>query len=104
MLCFMIVLLTLQAIPCERAWTWAVELAFLWFLIGSLFLMLPLVLAVGLLPYRYMPELGYTECYISPSGKTRGRRGPSFWVKNPDWCVKGKTREWVNEQARLVAQ
>lgn len=23
------------------------------------------------------------------------------WVKTPEWCVRGKTREWVKEQARL---
>jgi hypothetical protein len=79
---FMLVLLTLQSI-------------------GSLVLMLVLVPAIGLLPYRYMPELGYTMCKISPD--KWGRGGPSFWVKNPDWCVKGKTREWVNEQAARQA-
>lgn len=25
----------------------------------------------------------------------------SDWVKNPEWCVRGKTREWVKKQARL---
>lgn len=24
------------------------------------------------------------------------------WVKNSEWCVRGKSREWVKEQGRLA--
>ena len=53
-----------------------------------------------LIPLQYyaMPKLGYTNCSIL-------RDHPTIyftdWVKNPEWCVRGKTREWVKEQARL---
>jgi hypothetical protein len=100
LLSFILVLLTLQAIPCDRWLTGLVELAFVWFLLACIPLMLVLVPAMYLLPNRYMPELGYTMCKISPD--KWGRGGPGFWVKNPNWCVKGKTREWVNEQARQI--
>jgi hypothetical protein len=98
---FMLVMVTLKAIPCERRLTDVVGQISVLLLAGSLFSMLVLIPAIGLLPYRYMPELGYTMCKISPD--KWGRGGPSFWVKNPDWCVKGKTREWVNERAARQA-
>ncbi|WP_280190302.1 hypothetical protein [Delftia sp. PS-11] len=46
-----------------------------------------------------MPKLGYTRCNI-----LEGHPNMYFtdWVKNPDWCVRGKSREWVREQARLA--
>ncbi|WP_313237955.1 hypothetical protein [Delftia acidovorans] len=60
--------------------------------------------AVGffaILPLQYyaMPQLGYTHCNI-----LEGHPNKYFmdWVKNPEWCVRGKSREWVKEQARLA--
>jgi hypothetical protein len=26
----------------------------------------------------------------------------SDWVKKPEWCVRGKSREWVKDQALLT--
>jgi hypothetical protein len=51
--------------------------------------------------HHFMPKLSYTECDL-----LKDKPGLWFndWVKNPDWCVKGKTREWVNEQARLTGK
>jgi hypothetical protein len=45
-----------------------------------------------------MPKLGYTRCNILEDHPTIYF---TDWVKNPDWCVRGKSREWVNEQAHL---
>lgn len=50
------------------------------------------------LQYYAMPKLGYTRCNILEDHPTIYF---TDWVKNPDWCVRGKSREWVNEQARL---
>ncbi len=50
---------------------------------------------------HYMPKLGYSKCLLLEGG--RFSLWSTDWVKNPDWCVKGKTREWVNEQAALQA-
>lgn len=50
------------------------------------------------LQYYAMPKLGYTRCNILEGHPTIYF---TDWVKNPEWCVRGKTREWVKEQARL---
>lgn len=60
--------------------------------------------AVGffaILPLQYyaMPKLGYTHCNILEG---RSNKDSMDWVKNPEWCVRGKSREWVKEQARLA--
>lgn len=52
-------------------------------------------------PFQYyaMPKLGYTRCNILENHPTIYF---TDWVNNPDWCVRGKSREWVKEQARLA--
>ncbi|WP_237736879.1 hypothetical protein [Delftia acidovorans] len=50
------------------------------------------------LQYYAMPKLGYTRCNILEDHPTIYF---TDWVKNPAWCVRGKRREWVNEQSRL---
>ncbi|WP_152643543.1 hypothetical protein [Paracidovorax citrulli] len=47
--------------------------------------------------YSYMPKLGYSKC--------NGLRGhPTMWfndwIKNPEWCVPGKDRAWILDQAK----
>lgn len=53
--------------------------------------------ALTLLQYHYMPRLGYSKCNI-----LRGHPNMWFndWVRNPEWCVRGKDRAWVLEQAQ----
>ena len=99
MLCFMIALAVLRAIPCQRSLVWTVEITFVWFLIVGYFTTLVLTVAISLLQNSYMVEWGYSSCKVLAGNNNRWS---SVWVKNPDWCVKGKTREWVNEQARLL--
>jgi hypothetical protein len=43
--------------------------------------------------------MGYERCNI-----LQGHPSMYFtdWVSNPAWCVRGKSREWVNEQALLA--
>lgn len=60
--------------------------------------------AVGffaILPLQYytMPQLGYTQCNILEG---HSNKDSMDWVKNPEWCVRGKSREWVKEQASLA--
>jgi hypothetical protein len=45
----------------------------------------------------YFPKHGYTQCELLTGNPTYMF---TDWVKNPAWCVKGKDREWVFEQAR----
>ena len=49
----------------------------------------------------HLPEHGYTKCNL-----LQGNPAYHFsdWVKNPAWCVRGKDREWVFEQARLAQE
>jgi hypothetical protein len=65
-----------------------------------------LIMVVSLLVARpiqqhYFPKNGYTAC-----DQLHGNPTIWFtdWVKNPAWCVKGKDREWVFEQARIAVQ
>lgn len=52
------------------------------------------------LQYHYMPKLGYSKC-----NELQGHPTMWFndWVKNPEWCVRGKDRAWVLEQAQRQA-
>jgi hypothetical protein len=99
MLCFMIALAVLRAIPCPRPLVWTVEITFVWFLLVGYFTTLVLTVAISLLQNSYMVEWGYSSCKALAGNNNRWS---SVWVKKPDWCVKGKTREWVNEQAGLL--
>ncbi len=60
--------------------------------------MITCLLVITPLQYYAMPKLGYTRCNILEDHPTIYF---TDWVKNPDWCVRGKSREWVNEQSRL---
>jgi hypothetical protein len=95
------VLLLLKAIPHHGIWTKRM----VWWTMATLFTAFGLIVTVPLLSplvqNHYLPKLGYSKCLLLKGG------GFSLmstdWVKNPDWCVKGKTRDWVNEQAALQA-
>ncbi|WP_192811277.1 MULTISPECIES: hypothetical protein [Paracidovorax] len=53
-----------------------------------------------LLQNHYLPRLGYAKCQ-----ELKGQPSPWFsdWVRDPAWCVKGKSLEWIKEQANLAA-
>ena len=57
------------------------------------------VLLARPLQQHYMPKLGYLECGLLHGNPTLWF---TDWIKNPAWCVKGKDREWVFEQAKLM--
>lgn len=48
----------------------------------------------------YLEGIGYSRC-----SELRGHPSMWFndWVKNPEWCVRGKDRTWVLEQAQQQA-
>ncbi|AVS91703.1 hypothetical protein C8246_07815 [Paracidovorax avenae] len=50
--------------------------------------------------HYYMPSIGYTQCHILQG---QPMRGFTDWVRDPAWCVKGKSLDWVNEQAKALA-
>lgn len=56
--------------------------------------------AVSYLQHRLMPRWGYFECH-----ELEGQPSLWFtdWVRNKDWCAKGKDRNWILEQAKNSA-
>lgn len=73
----------------ERAFTIAVLAS------GLVMLLIPVT---SFIQRVYMPSLGYTACYELQGNPTLWF---TDWVKDPALCVKGKSLDWVNEQARL---
>lgn len=100
LLCTVIVVLSLlRAIPYNGIWSKRLE----WFMNGIVLsaggVMVVIVFSSTLVQNHYMPQLGYSRCDLLEGNPSLWF---SDWVKNPDWCVQGKTREWVNEQAKLA--
>jgi hypothetical protein len=94
--------LILRAIPAYEnisAFLWrALNILILWIMIPLLFFVL---LIARPLQQHYMPKLGYLECGLLSGNPTLYF---TDWVKNSAWCVKGKDREWVFEQAKLAEE
>jgi hypothetical protein len=96
-----ILTLILKALPAPPA---VVKSAQRW---GTLIIFLSMpVLAFVLFAARplqqhYMPKRGYTECNALQGNPTIWF---TDWIKNPEWCVRGKDRAWVFEQARAAQE
>jgi hypothetical protein len=65
------------------------------------FAMLFLVVLARPAQQYYMPKRGYTECNALQGNPTIWF---TDWIKNPEWCVRGKDRAWVFEQARAAQE
>lgn len=92
----LLVALVLKALPAAQA---TVDRVVRWvhvLLILAAVLLVLGVPAIKLLQSVAMPRLGYASC-----NQLDGQ--PTFWfndwVRDPAWCVSGKSRAWVNEQA-----
>lgn len=87
-----------KAIPCKQRMQTKTEGILIKSLILCFISALFCLLFLAPLQYKAMPKLGYTHCNL-----LQGHPNMYFtdWVKTPEWCVRGKTREWVKEQARL---
>lgn len=97
----MLIVVPMKAVPIFETFTKKTEKPFnVLVLINGIVLMLVLTTST-FLQSHYMPKLGYTHCDLLQGNPTLWS---TDWVKNPDWCVKGKTREWVNEQAKLISK
>ncbi|WP_225613988.1 hypothetical protein [Delftia sp. DLF01] len=88
-----------KAIPCKADITKIPERILKTSLFAGILLMLFCLFIITPLQHYAMPKLGYTRCNIL---KGHPNIYYSDWVKNPDWCVRGKSREWVKQQARLA--
>ncbi|SFD72103.1 hypothetical protein SAMN04489710_105160 [Paracidovorax konjaci] len=71
----------------ERAFTIAVRAS------GLVMLLIPVT---SLLQRLYMPSIGYTVCPVLQGSPTLWF---TDWVRDPAWCVPGKSLDWVIEQA-----
>lgn len=70
----------------------------IWF--SALLMLIGLIFGRPLQQY-YFPKNRYTQC-----DQLLGSPSMWFtdWVKNPAWCVRGKDRDWVFEQARRTRE
>ena|SRR2546427_609551 len=93
-----IIFLVQKSIPCKSSILKISERIFTITTITGVVIMITCLLVITPLQYYAMPKLGYTRCNILEDHPTIYF---TDWVKNPAWCVRGKSREWVNEQSRL---
>jgi hypothetical protein len=96
--------LIIKALPALRVPNWVgkvmVQSSIGLFFVTLLVVVISLFVARSLQHY-YFHKNGYAECDQLQGNPTIWF---SDWVKNPAWCVKGKDREWVFEQARIAEQ
>ena len=92
--------LSAKAVPCNERLTGALMRVLNVLAFVSFGVMVVFALASAPLQRHYLPQLGYSTC-----NALKGNPSVWFtdWVRNPDWCVKGKSLEWVNEQAGATA-
>ncbi len=91
-----IVVMVMRAIPCRASLIKPFELAANLAVAVSAIALL-LVPVVSIAQHYYMPSIGYTPCHTLQGQPTRWF---TDWVRDPAFCVKGKSPDWVNEQVR----
>jgi uncharacterized membrane protein len=88
-----------KAIPCKTSILKVTERTFNATMLAGLMIMASCLALITPLQYYAMPKLGYTRCNILEGHPTIYF---TDWVKNAEWCVRGKSREWVKDQALLT--
>jgi len=85
----------MRAIPCDERISKKFEYALAITVVISLVVVV-LIPVTSVAQRSYMPSLGYSLC-----SELQGNPTMWFtdWVRDPAWCVKGKSLEWVNKQA-----
>lgn len=96
LLLILLVSLVLKAIPAGSRFQPALVRSLLGLLIAGAVLLLVVLPAARFAQSRYMTELGYSSCNALQGNPTIWFQD---WVRDPAWCVKGKTKKWVREQA-----
>jgi hypothetical protein len=89
----------LRSLPVERACVPALQRAVHLMVLATFGTMLVIAAGSTVVQNHLMPRYGYTRCDVlqgSPS------LWSSDWVRNPAWCQRGKTLEWVDTQARAA--
>ncbi|SDL28050.1 hypothetical protein SAMN04489709_1385 [Paracidovorax citrulli] len=89
----------MRAMPCSDRIIKPFERAFIATVLAGVVTMLLIPVTAALARSR-MPSIGYTQCHVLQGQPTLWF---TDWVRDPAWCVKGKSLDWVNEQARAPA-
>ncbi|MDA8452474.1 hypothetical protein M5C97_07330 [Acidovorax sp. NCPPB 3859] len=92
-----VVVASMRAIPCSDRIIKPFERAFIATVFAGVVAMLLIPVTAALARSR-MPSIGYTQCHVLQGQPTLWF---TDWVRDPAWCVRGKSLDWVNEQARL---
>ncbi|GKS74727.1 hypothetical protein AVME950_07545 [Acidovorax sp. SUPP950] len=91
-----IILGTMRAIPCSDKSIQPMERFFTIIVLASGVALL-LIPVTSLIVRFYMPSLGYSLCSDLKDNPTMWF---TDWVRDPAWCVRGKSLDWVNQQGR----
>ncbi|WP_375576931.1 hypothetical protein [Paracidovorax oryzae] len=94
-----VVVASMRAIPCSDRIIKLFERAFIATVLAGVVAML-LIPVTAALARSQMPSIGYTQCHVLQGQPTLWF---TDWVRDPAWCVRGKSLDWVNEQARAPA-
>ncbi len=92
-----VVVASMRAIPCSDRIIKPFERAFIATVLAGVVAMLLIPVTAALARSR-MPSIGYTQCHVLQGQPTLWF---TDWVRDPAWCVRGKSLDWANEQARL---
>lgn len=86
----------MRAIPCSDKSIQPMERFFTIIVLASGVALL-LIPVTSLIVRFYMPSLGYSLCSDLKDNPTMWF---TDWVRDPAWCVRGKSLDWVNQQGR----
>ncbi len=92
-----VVVASMRAIPCSDRIIKPFERAFIATVLAGVVAIL-LIPVTAALARSQMPSIGYTQCPVLQGQPTLWF---TDWVRDPAWCVRGKSLDWVNEQAKL---
>lgn len=92
-----VVVASMRAMPCSDRVIKPFERAFIATVLAGVVVML-LIPVTAALARSQMPSIGYTQCHVLQGQPTLWF---TDWVRDPAWCVRGKSLDWVNEQAKL---
>lgn len=89
-------LVIMRAIPCSEIWSRRVDTGLLYLTVVQMVVIVVMAVSSSFVQGYFLPKLGYTKCTLLQGNPTMWF---THWVKNPEWCVRGKDRAWVHEQA-----
>jgi hypothetical protein len=73
-----------------------VEIPLAWLSIATIIAIPVLSIGGSILQHGLLPRYGYHYCNLLSGNPTVWFND---WVRKPEWCVRGKTHDWVREQA-----